>query len=67
LVAGGAVKGLSAAQSPENIVCPTASADTFHPPPFVTKICEAWSYAYPAGDGSAATLPSMPPKSRRVR
>ncbi len=41
--------------------------DTSPSPYLVTKICCALRVAYPAGDGSAAILPSMPANSRRVR
>jgi len=62
----GSVNSLASVQSPKNIACPEASADTFRPPPYRHQ-CEARPTAYPAGDGSAATFPSMPPNSRRVR
>jgi hypothetical protein len=40
---------------------------TLLPPHRFTETCSAPQAAYPAGDGSAAILASMPPNSRRVR
>jgi hypothetical protein len=53
--------------TPENAVFPIDSATVLLPSILrVTEIRSALRVAYPAGDGSAAILRSMLPKSRRV-
>jgi hypothetical protein len=59
--------GCGKISKPKTDASPTHSSNTFPSPVSLsTEICFGLRLAYPAGDGSAAILRSMPPNSRRV-
>jgi hypothetical protein len=53
---------------PETVLCSAYSSGTFAPRvSLVAEIAAGLWPTYPAGDDNAAILPSLAPKSRRVR